>query len=241
MNLIIDIGNTRAKVAVFQQNKIALTDNVNYEDLSKKIKILQKEFDISNCIIASVGKINPSDLKILSGFKNLVVLNHSTKIPFVNKYKTPETIGVDRIALVAAAVSSYPNKNVLIIDTGTCITYDFVDANKNYFGGAISPGIGIRYRALHTFTANLPQLEITDFSLIGTNTNESIHSGVLNGTIQEINGIIEQYQNKYSTLTVVLTGGDTNFLAKKLKSSIFANPIFLLEGLNSILIHNFDE
>tara|TARA_R110002073_G_scaffold279026_1_gene442803 strand:+ start:32299 stop:33024 length:726 start_codon:yes stop_codon:yes gene_type:complete len=241
MNLIIDIGNTRAKVAVFQQNKLVLTDVVSYTDLSKKIKILQKEFDIPNCIIASVGKINANNLKILSSFKNLVPLNHSTKAPFVNTYKTPKTLGVDRIALVAAAVSSYPNKNVLIIDAGTCITYDFVDRSKQYFGGAISPGIGIRYRALNTFTANLPELKIADFSLIGKNTNESIHSGVLNGTIQEINGIIEQYQNKYSNLTVVLTGGDINFLAKKLKSSIFANPIFLLEGLNSILIHNLDE
>jgi len=116
-----------------------------------------------------------------------------------------------------------------------------MDAEKKYLGGAISPGISIRYKALHQFTANLPLLEKNNFTLIGKDTKSSIHSGVLNGILQEIDGVIDQYKAKYQNLTVVLTGGDTNFLAKKLKSTIFANPNFLLEGLNSILIHNLDK
>ena len=160
-------------------------------------------------------------------------------MPFNNLYKTPNTLGVDRIALVAAAVKQFPNTNVLIIDAGTCITFDFVDVNASYLGGAISPGIKMRYKALNKFTANLPlidALELHDF--IGKNTEESIISGVLNGVKNEINGIIEDYYLKYLDLTVVLTGGDTNFLSKQLKSSIFANQNFLLQGLNEILKFN---
>ena len=241
MNLIIDIGNTRIKTAVFQENSLLNSDVFLYNKLSGKLKKMQKEFIIDNVIISSVGKVKPKEIKLLNSFKNVVVLDHKTNIPFINKYKSPSTLGVDRIALVSAAVDEYKKTNVLIIDAGTCITYDFVSSKKHYFGGAISPGIGIRYKSLNTFTMNLPKLEIDTFSLIGKNTKESIHSGVLNGVVQEIDGIIQQYQAKYSHLTVVLTGGDTNFLAKKLKSSIFAIPNFLLKGLNCILIHNLDE
>ena len=241
MNLIIDIGNTRIKVAVFQQYKLVETEIISNEELMITLKKVQKKFSLKNAIISSVGKIKSKDIKALYTIQKVITLDHSVKLPFINKYKTPKTLGVDRIALVSAAVYQFPKKNVLIIDAGSCITYDFVSSKKEYLGGAISPGINMRYRSLNHFTANLPKLEISKFSLIGINTNQSIHSGIINGTLHEINGVIAEYQDKYPNLTVVLTGGDTNFLAKKLKSSIFANPNFLLEGLNSILIHNIDE
>jgi type III pantothenate kinase len=240
MNLIIDIGNTRAKLAVFKNGIVQKKITSSIKNIPKSIEKLQKEYVFKNGIISSVSKFDSTILK-KKGFIKLIELSHHTKIPFINKYDTPATLGVDRIALTSGAVIKYPKKNVLIIDAGTCITYDFVNEKKEYLGGAISPGIAIRYKSLHQFTANLPQLEISNYKLTGTNTKSSIHSGVLNGIFLEIDGIIDQYKAKYQNLTIVLTGGDTNFLSKKLKSTIFANPNFLLEGLNSILIHNLDE
>ena len=126
-----------------------------------------------------------------------------------------------------------------MIDAGTCITYDFITKQCEYLGGAISLGIQMRYKALHEFTAKLPLLEPNELqNFIGVDTNTSIHSGVINGVSNEIDGIIKQYQKKYQELTVVLTGGDTYFLSKQLKSVIFAHPNFVLEGLHTILIHN---
>jgi len=241
MNLIIDIGNTRAKIAVIEDNTIIKKIISNVEDIQKNIKIFRKKYNLENCIVSSVSEFSISEFEAIKNFNTFISLDHKTKIPFTNKYDTPSTLGVDRIALASAAVKKYPNQNVLVIDAGTCITYDFINENKEYLGGAISLGLKTRYRALHEFTANLPQLEESDYKLLGTNTESSIHSGVLNGLILEIDGVISQYIAKYQNLTVVLTGGDTNFLAKKLKSTIFANPNFLLEGLNSILIHNLDE
>jgi len=151
-------------------------------------------------------------------------------------------LGVDRIALVANAVEKFYKKNVLIIDAGTCITYDFVNDSQEYLGGAISLGIEMRYKALNNYTSKLPLLEKNiPENFIGKTTDENIHSGVNNGVLNEINGVIEQYERENSVLTIVLTGGDTYFLAKQLKSSIFANPNFVLEGLNTILIYNNKE
>jgi len=239
MNLIIDIGNTRAKVAVFNNDGLIFSLSAEPENINNNIEKLQKEYDLKNCILSSVA--NTSTEAESYKFEKFIKLNHKTKVPFKNKYNTPTTLGVDRIALASAATYLYPSKNVLVIDAGTCITYDFINTKSEYLGGAISPGISIRYKALNEFTANLPFLKQADFKLIGKDTKSSIHSGVLNGFIQEIDGVIKQYRRKYSNLTVVLTGGDTNFLAKKLKSSIFATPNFLLEGLNSILIYNLNE
>ena len=239
MNLAIDIGNTRVKAAVFEEDK--LIELLVFDKkiiVSEKNKIIKKH-TISAGIISNVGTISESKLAQLNKSFNFIVISASLKVPFNNLYKTPNTLGVDRIALVAAAVKQFPNTNVLIIDAGTCITFDFVDVNASYLGGAISPGIKMRYKALNKFTANLPlidTIELHDF--IGKNTEESIISGVLNGVKNEINGIIEDYYLKYLDLTVVLTGGDTNFLSKQLKSSIFANQNFLLQGLNEILKFN---
>ena len=131
------------------------------------------------------------------------------------------------------------NNNVLIIDAGTCITFDFVTKDNDYLGGAISPGIRLRYKALNNLTANLPLLETTQpLTIIGNSTETAIHSGIVFGIINEIDGTIDYYKQKYPDLTVILTGGDTNFLSNQLKNSIFANSNFLLEGLNFILDYN---
>ncbi len=172
----------------------------------------------------------------------MIELNHQTKLPFINKYLTPKTLGVDRLALIAAASSQFPNENTLVIDAGSCITFDVLNEFGEYFGGSISPGIEMRYKAVNHYTANLPLLSKSEsIPELGNSTENAIHHGILNGVIQEIEGVIGQYKTKYQKLTVVLTGGDTIFLAKNLKSSIFAIPNFLLEGLNRILIHNIDE
>jgi type III pantothenate kinase len=242
MNLIIDIGNTQVKIAVFQQRELIFKDRFAKDHLISSIQKIRNDFSITHAILSTVDILEKKELSIIKNLFPLIVLDHNTPLPFYNKYKTPETLGVDRIALMAAAATGFPDENVLVIDAGSCITYDYLNRKNEYSGGAISPGIDIRYKSLNTFTANLPRLKAVDeFSLTGDTTDNAIHSGVLNGIIMEIEGIIEQYREENQKLTVVLTGGDTIFLAKNIKSTIFANPNFLLVGLNSILIYNIDE
>jgi type III pantothenate kinase len=239
MNLAIDIGNTRVKAAVFEGDKLTELFVFDKKIIISQIRKIIKKHPISLGIMSNVGSVSAKKMAQLKKSFDFMVVSASLKVPFTNLYKTPKTLGVDRIALVAGAVKQFPNKNVLIIDAGTCITFDFIDSKASYLGGAISPGINMRFKALNKFTANLPlitTLQLDDF--IGKNTEESIISGVLNGVQNEINGIIEAYREKYFHLTVVLTGGDTNFLSKQLKSSIFANQNFLLQGLNEILKFN---
>jgi type III pantothenate kinase len=240
MNLIIDVGNSFVKLAVFKDSKLKRKDVINLNDILKHIDFLKQKYkSITKSIISSVGKLKDSDISYIDKRFDLLVLNFNTKLPFKNSYKTPKTLGIDRITLVSASVEQFPDKNVLIIDAGTCITYDFVNTKNEYFGGAISPGIRMRYQSLNNLTANLPLLETeTPNNIIGNSTESSIHSGVIHGVLKEIDGVIGDYEQKYSDLTVILTGGDANFLSKQLKSSIFANSNFLLEGLNFILQFN---
>ena len=242
MILIIDIGNTNVKAAVFEKDTIL--DVVVFEKgkILTEIKKILKKHPISKAVMSNVASISDLKLKKLQAFVEIIFISSFTRVPFVNLYKTPKTLGVDRIALAAAAVSQFPHKNVLVVDAGSCITFDFVTAKKEYLGGAISPGIQMRFHSLNHFTANLPLLVKEEVpSFIGFSTKESINSGVVNGVLQEIEGVISQYKNKYLDLTVVLTGGDTNFLSKQLKSSIFANQNFLLQGLNYLLKFNTDK
>jgi type III pantothenate kinase len=242
MNLTIDVGNTRVKAAVFEKDKLVELAVFDKTKILSEIKKILKKYIISNGIMSNVASISDSKLKKIQKLVQIDVVSSSTKVPFDNFYKTPNTLGVDRIALVAGAVSQFYGGNVLVIDAGTCITFDFVNSKGAYLGGAISPGVQMRFNSLNHFTANLPLLEKEEVNgFIGENTKESINSGVVNGVIQEIDGVINQYKKKYLDLTVVLTGGDTNFLAKQLKSSIFANQNFLLQGLNKILIFNIDK
>ena len=242
MNLVIDVGNTKVKLAVFKGDDVVYKKSIIINSLEEELQELTARFVINKGIMSSVGKLTRED--ITKHFKkiNVLQLTSQTKIPFKNNYKTPETLGVDRIALVSACVKNYANKNCLVIDAETCITYDFIDYKKNYLGGAIAPGINMRYKSLHTFTANLPLLKKKEVEKITGNTSKkAIHSGVIKGTLFEIDGVINQYQEKYKDLTVILTGGDAKFLSKQLKNSIFANSNFLLEGLNFILEFNSNE
>ncbi len=240
MNLIVDVGNSFVKIAVFQEDKLLEKQTV---EISKFEETQKKFFEnypkIQKCILASVGKLPKEVLISLQKQTEVLILDAHLKFPFHNRYATPSTLGVDRIALVAASVKHYPHQNVLIIDAGSCITYDFITHENNYLGGAISPGVRLRYKSLHNLTANLPLLD-TEMpkSIVGDSTAAAIHSGVVIGIIKEIDGIIADYREKYSDLTVILTGGDVNFLSKQLKNSIFANSNFLLEGLNFILEYN---
>ncbi len=240
MNLIIDVGNSSAKLAVFKQGKLISKRRIPLENIMNGINDIKKEFkSIEKAIISSVGNLKKREITCIKNYFKVIVLDASTKIPFQNHYKSPKTLGVDRIALVSASVKKYKELNVLIIDAGTCITYDFINNENNYLGGAISPGIRVRYQSLNNLTANLPLLETKmPYSFIGNSTIESIHSGIINGILNEIEGTINYYDKKYKDLTVILTGGDADFLSKRLKSSIFANSNFLLEGLNYILEFN---
>ena len=238
-NLIIDAGNSRVKVFVFEGDKVVDSFVSEEIGLEKKIKKNISDHEISCIIVSSVGFLTKKILSIIEKQEHAIILSHKTKVPFANKYRTPKTLGVDRIALVSAAAKKYPDKNVLVIDAGTCVTFDMKNSKNEYLGGAISPGLQMRYKALNVFTEKLPLLNLNEeTSLIGDDTNSSIHSGVVNGLICEIDGVIDEYKSEFGDLTIVLTGGDTLYLSKRLKNSIFANPNFLQEGLNSILIYN---
>ena len=239
MNLVIDVGNSRVKVALFKEGSIFWQDSFEKQKIVFFLKKISQENKISQVIISSVATISEDDFARIAQLFPLKKLSYETKIPFQNNYGTPTTLGVDRIALMAGAAYNYPNQNILVIDAGSCITFDFMNENGIYKGGSISPGIEMRYKLLHKFTANLPLLKPeSDVGLIGDSTINSIHSGVVNGVLAEINGIIERYKLEYGKLTPILTGGDTYFLAKRLKNGIFANPNYLLEGLNSIMRYN---
>lgn|SRR5690554_388839 len=236
MLLAIDIGNSQIKGAVFKHNTISDTFIFAYSEWQKKIENIFEQYPLlSHLIVSSVGKLSEDDFLWIDKKIQISFVSRQMKFPFTNLYKTPDTLGVDRMVLASGAVLKYPKTNRLVIDAGTAITYDFVDAMDNYLGGAISPGLRLRYKALNDYTAKLPYLEKTEEDFfIGQNTSESIHSGVVNGVIHEIEGFIDRYRTTYENFIIILTGGDTDFLAKRLKSTIFANQNFLLESLNDL-------
>lgn len=240
MNLAIDIGNTRTKAAVFQNDNLLWHSIVEKRKLLAVVQQLVLDFPkLDKAIFSSVGKNEPETLAFLNEHLSVLKFGPFTKVPFQNKYETPETLGLDRIALVSAAFKKFPKKNTLIIDAGTCITYDFLDKKGVYHGGAISPGIQMKFNALHTFTEKLPLLTtIENEAWTGKNTLGSIKKGVVMGTALEIDGFIALYLENYKNLTVILTGGDRLLLSNNIKNSIFATSNFLLEGLNAILEFN---
>jgi type III pantothenate kinase len=173
---------------------------------------------------------------------NVYFITRESKFPFNNFYASPATLGIDRMILASGAVLQFPKKNRLVIDAGTCITYDFIDSNDNYLGGAISPGIRLRYESLHNYTAKLPLLKKEKpIDIVGNSTTQSIHSGVINGVSFEIEGFINSVLDKNDNFIIILTGGDAVFLAERLKNTIFANPNFLLESLNQTFQYNNND
>ena len=240
VNLTIDIGNTQVKYALFSENKIIESGIVLIPELKFYLKLIER-VKIDRVIISNVGESISSEIIKLFSDNGLTIIefDNSTAIPFKNLYKTPLTLGKDRIAAVAGAAMHYPNENLLVIDAGTAITYDFINKNGDYLGGNISLGINMRFKALNTFTKRLPLVEPSlNFNLIGTTSEEAILNGVLNGIIKEVDGIIYDFQENYADLRVVFTGGDTYFFDAKLKSRIFAHSNLVFEGLNCILEYN---
>jgi len=237
MSLMIDIGNTKTKYAHFVSDHIKEKGVCNTEDISKIVYVYSEK--VKNIMLSSVKPI--PDL-VLSKPRNkdckLVVLSSELEMPFKTSYNSPETLGSDRLALIAGAVSFFPNRPVLIIDAGTCITFDFVDSKKNHLGGAISPGLQMRLNALESQTSALPTVNLREpYKLIGDSTENSILSGVVNGAIKELDGTIDTYKKRYPETIVLITGGDLGFFDKKLKNSIFADEDILLKGMYFIQKH----
>ena len=231
MSLMIDIGNTKTKYAYFVDGCIKEKGSCKPEDTSKIVYDYSGK--VKNIMLSSVRPIPESILpKPKNRAYELIVLSSKMEMPFKIAYKTPKTIGADRLALVAGAVFDFSNKPVLIIDVGTCITFDFVDSKTKYLGGSISPGLQMRLKALNNQTSALPSVRLSEpQDLIGCSTEESILSGVVNGAIKEVDGTIDAYKKRYPDAIVVITGGDASFFDKKLKNSIFADEDILLKGM----------
>jgi type III pantothenate kinase len=236
MILTIDVGNTRIKSAVFENNTLVEVFVFSNENCEKSIKNIFVKFDkIRNLVVASVGKLQKETFEAFSDQVKIHFITRENNFPFQNNYSTPQTLGIDRMVLAAGAVLQFPKQNRLVIDAGTCVTYDFIDENNNYLGGAISPGIRLRYESMHNYTAKLPLLTIEEpENIIGNSTQQAIHSGVINGLTYEINGYINSLKDKNENFIIILTGGDAIFLAKRLKNTIFANSNFLLESLSNL-------
>ncbi|CAM4073956.1 type III pantothenate kinase [Flavobacterium sinopsychrotolerans] len=234
MILVIDVGNTRIKGAVFEGPILLEIFVFTKIELQKNIENILKNFEkVSDLVVSSVGDVEKLSFLAFENMLNVHFISNTDPFPFQNKYATPQTLGIDRMVLAAGATLQFPNQNRLVIDAGTCVTYDFIDQDNNYLGGAIAPGLRLRYESLHNYTAKLPLLALENpENLIGNSTSDSIHSGVVNGLVYEIDGFINEYRARYLNFIIILTGGDTDFLAKRLKNTIFANSNFLLESLN---------
>lgn len=237
MNIVVDIGNTFTKVGFFEGNK--LLKKYTADSIEEAVGLLESN-NVQNLTIASVKGVSGIISDTLK-YKNLIVVDENTALPINNLYRSPKTLGVDRIAGAIGARIMCPEDNCMVIDIGTCITYDYIDNENNYHGGGISPGLDMKLKALHTFTAELPLVQFTENeppAIIGQTTGDSILSGVINGTIAEINGMIELYRKKLGALTVLLSGGGVEFFEKRLKGPIFAAPDLVLIGLNGISEHH---
>jgi len=237
LKLVIDIGNTRAKIALFSGKDLVEKIDVTFCTL-KNIQNFVAKKKISSCIISSVREIDSEILSILDSY-NGFILSESIPVPITNHYKTPSTLGQDRLAAIVGAYFLYPEKDIIVFDAGTCLTIDFLNKNGEYIGGRISPGIEIRFRALHTFTDKLPLLHKQNRAPnLGNDTNSSILSGVLEGILAEVRSVISDFRLQKPDLVAVVTGGDCFFFEKELKSSIFANSNLVMIGLNEILDFN---
>jgi type III pantothenate kinase len=236
MNIAIDYGNSSAKVGLFEGRE--LVEHHIFASPDELRDYLQNYS--GECLIISSVSMDAAEVSTWAKLvKTRFILNSSLPLPIKNRYATPETLGVDRIAGACGAQSLFPGTPSLVIDAGTCITYDVLDGDGNFLGGGISPGLRMRFQAVHSFTKRLPLVSPAESApLIGDSTETCIQSGIGNGLVAEIDGIVAQYGSLFSELRVILTGGDARFFENKLKAPIFAVPELVLSGLNSILIHN---
>jgi type III pantothenate kinase len=238
LRLAIDLGNTLAK-AMFSGAQAVEEPIFFNPETPESLEQALKTIKPVAAMISSVKDI-PIPLKVLvEKYCPLHVLSHLTPLPFSIDYQTPETLGRDRIAAVAAAFSRFPERNVLVVDMGTCITYDLLTADGRYLGGAISPGIGMRLRAMNEFTSRLPLATLPQRApLIGTTTLLSLQSGAVNGVKAELDGMISMFEENYPELLVLVGGGDNKYFDSKFKNSIFVASNLVLEGLQAIMDFN---
>ena len=234
ITLCFDFGNTRKKIAVF---KDAAIDKVMVlpDDSVAAIQLLINEFQPAKSILSSVVDHNIAIEDLLAAKTKFHKLSHLTRVAFTTPVGKPETIGADRLALCAAAVHFYPSKNNLVIGMGSCVTYNFINKYHEFVGGAISPGMEMRLKALNYYTAKLPLIKAdSNVPLIGYDTNTNILSGVVLGLAKEIDGFIDAYRERFGNFNVLLTGGDITFLGSHLKNKIFADPDLIFKGLYAI-------
>jgi type III pantothenate kinase len=245
-NLVIDIGNTLIKVAVFRHDELLQFEQYQTADADTLLGLIGK-YEVQKAIISSVRKETEAWREAIK--KKIDVQDFTVDMAkmITNRYKTPGTLGPDRIAAVAGAHQLYPDKNNLVIGAGTAITYDFVDVAGNYFGGSISPGLNMRYKALNYYTGALPLINADDKfnESYGSDTGSAIRSGVQNGIKYELTGFIESYSRDTQDLNIILTGGDSIFFDTLLKNSIFATciknePYLVLKGLNAVIQYTND-
>ncbi|PHQ28159.1 type III pantothenate kinase [Leeuwenhoekiella nanhaiensis] len=235
--LAIDFGNTRVKFGLFEGGELETSCSVLAGDAQKLFAELQERVNLHKVVFCATG--NSKDFVTFLKKRGLSyeVVDAGTPVPYTNLYKTPETLGLDRKVLMVTAFKEFSGVNTLVIDAGTCVTYDFKNKEDAYLGGAIAPGLQMRFKAMHHFTAKLPNLEASGdpVELIGADTYSAMQSGVINGLIAEIDGLIDRYKLEYDELKIILTGGDGLFLSDRLKNGIFADSNFLLKGLNYLV------
>ncbi|MDB4922621.1 type III pantothenate kinase [Mucilaginibacter sp.] len=244
--LVIDIGNTYIKIAVFKQNQILHSGQYQQAD-STIINNILVDYVVNKAIISSVKKNKEEWQNVLADKVPLIYFNAGMTSGITNHYLTPQTLGLDRLAAVIGAYHLYPGKSNMVIDGGTCITYDWIDAAGNYFGGSISPGLNMRYKALNNYTSGLPLISADEnfAGKSGNDTTSAILSGVQNGIKYELEGFIESYKMNGEELNIILSGGDSIFFDTLLKNSIFApyikiEPHLVLKGLNAAIQTNND-
>ena len=232
--LCLDFGNTRLKAAIFNDD-VVVQEMVLPDDSKDTFETLLNKYQPQKSILSSVIDHNSVLENILASRTIFHKLSHHTKLNFSAPVGKPETIGADRLALAAAAAHFFPEKNNLVIGLGSCITYNFINQYHQFLGGAISPGMEMRFKSMHDFTAKLPLVEKDwNFPVIGYDTKTNLQSGVIAGITFEIDGCIDFYQNRYGNFNVVLTGGDAGYFARHLKNKIFADLKFLFKGLYAI-------
>ena len=243
VKLCIDWGNTRVKAAIFNNDKIAELQNFSAEEAETALASLIAEHQPVGGILCSVVKHGAEVEQMLqSNLRHFILLNTNTRVPIMNAYTTPATLGADRLATVVAAHALNPEKNSLVVSAGTCITYNFIQKNKAYRGGAISPGLHMRLKAMRQFTDNLPEVSAEgELILLGYDTATGMRSGAIFGMAAEIDGMVARFEAQYPDFNAILTGGDAPLFADKLKSKIFADPDLLLTGLNLILEYNVPQ
>jgi len=243
LNLAIDIGNTQTKVGLFKGHELVESNIVQTNNLITELKEVIDSKPIAHIGISSVASLGGEEVlaAIPEDIKGLVI-NSDTDLPISIDYQTQQTLGPDRICGVVGARFHFPKSACLVIDAGTCITYDFIDKNGVFLGGGISPGLRMRLKSMHNYSSKLPLVEINQHvSLIGASTAEALQSGAFHGLKNEIRGTILSYLNKYSETEIILTGGDSSLFAQHIENPIFAAPNLILEGINQILSYNYNE